>query len=377
MHSDPLRLRSDLLLLLAAFIWGFAFVAQRTGVEHIGSMAFTSIRFFIGNALSGDGQYTLTLGEGTVTDIHGNANGTWELAFKRDASGPVVVASNVTSGDTLEPGVQTFTFTFNEDLDPNYLDRWDARLTENLTGWVVDANTVSLSYDSGTRTVTLQTPELPDGEYTLTLYGGYYGFKDRLGNSLDGDGNGVNGDNFVLNFAVDTLTRDYPAMEALPPLGSLVYDPVIDGLINAEGDVDAYDVSLDAGQALTVIVAIERDTPNLQIEIALFDINDPDNPVGLDVLTGAVGEGIVLQNRQGLSGDFRVEVRGLQGTGHYTFVMLLNAAPFGPADSSATGYTVQRRFLGADAGVARGGNSEAPGKLPNAGACTVGDGALV
>lgn len=294
-----------------------------SGLEILGP---SSIRFFIGNALSGDGQYTLTLGEGTVTDIHGNANGAWELAFKRDASGPVVVASNVTSGDTLEPGVQTFTFNFNEDLDPNYLDRWDARLTENLTGWVVDPNTVSFSYDSGTRTVTLQTPELPDGEYTLTLYGGYYAFKDRLGNPLDGDGNGVNGDNFVLNFAVDTLTRDYPAMEALPPLGSLVYDPVIDGLINAEGDVDAYDVSLDAGQALTVIVAIERDTPNLQIEIALFDINDPDNPVGLDVLTGAVGEGIVLQNRQGLSGDFRVEVRGLQGTGHYTFVMLLNAA---------------------------------------------------
>lgn len=48
MHSDPLRLRSDLLLLLAALIWGFAFVAQRTGVEHIGSMALTSIRFFIG-----------------------------------------------------------------------------------------------------------------------------------------------------------------------------------------------------------------------------------------------------------------------------------------------------------------------------------------
>ena len=48
MHSDPLRLRSDLLLLLAAFIWGFAFVAQRAGVEHIGPMAFTAIRFFIG-----------------------------------------------------------------------------------------------------------------------------------------------------------------------------------------------------------------------------------------------------------------------------------------------------------------------------------------
>lgn len=324
--SEPVLLTSlDNFDLAIHFDDGQGHTADTTasGLEILGP---SSIRFFIGNALSGDGQYTLTLGEGTVTDIHGNANGTWELAFKRDASGPVVVASNVTSGDTLEPGVQTFTFTFNEDLDSYYLDRWDARLTENLTGWVVDANTVSLSYDSGTRTVTLRTPELPDGEYTLTLYGGYYAFKDRLGNPLDGDGNGVNGDNFVLNFAVDTQTLDYPAMEAMPPLGSLVYDPVIDGLINAEGDVDAYEVSLDAGQTLTVIVDIARDTPELQIEIALFDINDPDNPVGLDVVTGAAGEGVVLQNRHDLSGDYRVEVRGLQGTGHYSFVLLLNAA---------------------------------------------------
>ncbi len=42
------RLRADLLLLLAAFIWGFSFVAQRTGMAHLGPFAFNAIRFFLG-----------------------------------------------------------------------------------------------------------------------------------------------------------------------------------------------------------------------------------------------------------------------------------------------------------------------------------------
>jgi drug/metabolite transporter (DMT)-like permease len=41
-------LRSDLLLLLAAVIWGFAFVAQRMGMEHIGPFMFNAIRFALG-----------------------------------------------------------------------------------------------------------------------------------------------------------------------------------------------------------------------------------------------------------------------------------------------------------------------------------------
>lgn len=41
-------IRSDLLLLLAAIIWGFAFVAQRLGMEHIGPFLFNGIRFALG-----------------------------------------------------------------------------------------------------------------------------------------------------------------------------------------------------------------------------------------------------------------------------------------------------------------------------------------
>ena len=41
-------LRADILLLLTAGIWGFGFVAQRAGMQHIGPFAFNGIRFILG-----------------------------------------------------------------------------------------------------------------------------------------------------------------------------------------------------------------------------------------------------------------------------------------------------------------------------------------
>ena len=46
--SQRSTIRSDLLLLFAAVIWGFAFVAQRMGMEHIGPFLFNAIRFAMG-----------------------------------------------------------------------------------------------------------------------------------------------------------------------------------------------------------------------------------------------------------------------------------------------------------------------------------------
>ncbi|MEA4923747.1 MAG: DMT family transporter [Syntrophomonadaceae bacterium] len=42
-------IKSNLLLLLAAAIWGFAFVAQRVGMEHVGPFIFNGVRFFLGS----------------------------------------------------------------------------------------------------------------------------------------------------------------------------------------------------------------------------------------------------------------------------------------------------------------------------------------
>ena len=41
-------LKSDALLLTTAVIWGFAFVAQRVGMDHVGPFTFNGIRFALG-----------------------------------------------------------------------------------------------------------------------------------------------------------------------------------------------------------------------------------------------------------------------------------------------------------------------------------------
>lgn len=41
-------LRADILLFITAAIWGFAFVAQRVGMDHVGPMTFNGIRFALG-----------------------------------------------------------------------------------------------------------------------------------------------------------------------------------------------------------------------------------------------------------------------------------------------------------------------------------------
>ncbi len=40
--------RADILLFLTAAIWGFAFVAQRVGMEHVGPLTFNGVRFALG-----------------------------------------------------------------------------------------------------------------------------------------------------------------------------------------------------------------------------------------------------------------------------------------------------------------------------------------
>jgi drug/metabolite transporter (DMT)-like permease len=43
------RLRANMLLLLTAAIWGFAFVAQRVGAQYVGAFTFNGIRFALGS----------------------------------------------------------------------------------------------------------------------------------------------------------------------------------------------------------------------------------------------------------------------------------------------------------------------------------------
>ena len=41
-------LKSDFILFIAAAIWGFAFVAQRVGMERVGPFIYNAVRFALG-----------------------------------------------------------------------------------------------------------------------------------------------------------------------------------------------------------------------------------------------------------------------------------------------------------------------------------------
>ena len=49
MQFNRAAVKADLLLLITAAIWGFGFVAQRSGMEYIGPFAFNGIRFILGS----------------------------------------------------------------------------------------------------------------------------------------------------------------------------------------------------------------------------------------------------------------------------------------------------------------------------------------
>ncbi|NQV01121.1 MAG: DMT family transporter [Bacteroidia bacterium] len=49
MNSSGGKTKSDMLLLLAAAIWGFAFVAQRVGMDYVGPFTFSAVRFSLGS----------------------------------------------------------------------------------------------------------------------------------------------------------------------------------------------------------------------------------------------------------------------------------------------------------------------------------------
>ncbi|MHC4270769.1 MAG: DMT family transporter [Planctomycetota bacterium] len=49
MDSKAKVLKYDLIFLAAAAIWGFTFVAQRVGMEHVGPFTFIAVRFLVGS----------------------------------------------------------------------------------------------------------------------------------------------------------------------------------------------------------------------------------------------------------------------------------------------------------------------------------------
>ncbi len=211
----------------------------------------------------GEGIYTVEIAGGAVHDLQQQPNVPFFASFEVDETAPRVVASSVLEGDVFGTGLTEISLNFDEELDASILDVSDVLLVETQQG--LGPITIStFDYDSNTSVLRLGFAALPEGQYEFTLISGPFAAADLVGNALDGEpdalstvpsGNGDAGGNFFVNFVVDVDTEPIPTpLDAKPPLGSLIYDPPVTGVINSPGDIDSFTIDVDPGQTITVLV---------------------------------------------------------------------------------------------------------------------------
>jgi len=76
--QQQLQLKANLLLLLAAGIWGFAFVAQKTSMEHIGPFTYNGLRFALGSLSLLPLIYLLSK-KSPIKPVTSDVGGKWKL----------------------------------------------------------------------------------------------------------------------------------------------------------------------------------------------------------------------------------------------------------------------------------------------------------
>ena len=151
-----------------------------------------------------------------------------------------VVTTNPSPGGviTLTGGNRTVRVFFNEAVNPATVGTGDFLVNQ---GTVVGATPVL-----GNTAVDVVISGLV-AEGSLTLNIGANAFTDTAGNA--------NPAGFSATYVLDYVTRPYPTpLTPKTPLGSLIYDPSIGGLINFAGDTDSFTLNVDPGQTITVLV---------------------------------------------------------------------------------------------------------------------------
>jgi hypothetical protein len=135
-------------------------------------------------------------------------------------------------------------------------------------------------------------------------------------------------------------------LTAKRPLGSLVYDPLVAGSIEAPGDEDCFGVLLDPGQTLTV--QVRPDDASLQPRV---EVNDPDGEPLSAASAPAAGQRSTLQTVAiAEPGTYRIDIDAIAGTlGPYRVRFVLNAAQEvetadGENDSIATAQDISGSF---------------------------------
>ena len=119
------------------------------------------------------------------------------------------------------------------------------------------------------------------------------------------------------------VSSTYPGpLQRKVPDGSLIFDPSVTSAFHAVGDMDGFGLTLDAGQAVTVVF-----TPlegSIQGKAEVFD---PGSVSRGSASASSAGDTVILQTAPAATGGaYRIDATSLAGTGRYRIQVILNAA---------------------------------------------------
>ena len=323
-----------------------------------------TVAFTVGGFLHG--VHNMAIAAGAIQDLQGTNVQAFSSQFTVIFATPRIVASSIQQSDVVPAGTLTYVVTFSEPMRVGNLDNSDFSLL-GLDNNVTYAPT-SASYNAAGTILTIHYAGLPEDRYRLTLLSGNGRFEDVGGDDLDGEalafpippnpsGDGVVGGNFVVEFFANGGPTPFPGpLTAEPPLGSLIYDPIVSASINAPGDTDSYTIHLDAGQVVTVVV-----DPAAGLQPTL-ELRDPSNTLLASASATGAGLDVVLQTIAiSTGGVYTIAVGGAAGTsGTYSLQVVLNAAAEleshngSPNDTRPSAQSIDGSFLNLGGGIQRG-----------------------
>ena len=251
----------------------------------------------------------MSMAANSVTATDGSGLVAFNGTFYYDALGLMVSTTNPAPGGAFSIPAGSFTFdvTFNEAITPSSVSTSDLILSQG------SVNSVTVLPGNTTARFTL-AGFASEGSVNISMPA------NAVIDSYGNPGSAA----FSATYQIDAVSTAFPTpLESVAPLGSLVYDPTIDGLINFVGDTDAFTLTLDANQRATIEVLPIGSS--LRPSVTLVD---PSNITLGSATASAAGQNAWLQSMTVSSaGTYKIVVGSAASTtGGYTVRVVLNAA---------------------------------------------------
>jgi subtilisin family serine protease len=254
--------------------------------------------------VTNQGQQTISLAAASV--LRGaDAAGVQSFSdtFRYDAQFMQVILTQPAGGSIVPPPLTALDVQLSEAVDPASVGVDDLVLSHGTvaSALMLDDHTIRYTL-AGLNTETRLDWSLPAGALA-----------DLFGNP---------GQAYSATLQLDVATAAYPTpLSPTLPLGSLVYAPPINGLINFAGDTDSFTLSLEAGQTLAIIA--HGDT-GLRPTI---EVRGPSAALLGSAVSTLTSDALLQKIAVSAPGTYTITVGSAGGTvGSYTLTAVLNAA---------------------------------------------------